>query len=121
MCVNDPETAIQKIFDLEESLAEARQELKNQTFCYEKEKTALKVKLDSAVEMAGNLQEALKMLHDETEDYIKINHLGDPHHNQSMKLAKQALALYDHWVKGKCCVVCEESEHRDDCVCHQES
>ena len=36
--------------------------------------------------------EALKMLHDETADYIRLNHLGDAHHNQSMKLARDALA-----------------------------
>ena len=38
------------------------------------------------------LREALEMLYEETKDYITINNLGDPHHNQSMKLAKQALS-----------------------------
>ena len=34
---------------------------------------------------------ALQMLYDETKNYVEINHLGDPHHNQSMKLARAAL------------------------------
>lgn len=36
-------------------------------------------------------REALQMLYDEMADYIKINHLGDMHHNQLMKLARAAL------------------------------
>jgi len=39
------------------------------------------------------LTEALEMLYQETKDYIVINKLGDPHHNQSMKLARAALKL----------------------------
>lgn len=42
---------------------------------------------------APDLYEALQMLHDETADYIRLNHLGDPHHNQSMQLARAALKL----------------------------
>ena len=38
------------------------------------------------------LREALQMLYDETVDYLTLNHLGDPHHNQSMKLAHAALS-----------------------------
>ena len=37
------------------------------------------------------LRNALKILYEETADYIRINHLGDVHHNQSMKLAKESL------------------------------
>jgi hypothetical protein len=38
------------------------------------------------------LLEALQMLYAEQVDYITLNHLGDPHHNQSMKLARAALS-----------------------------
>jgi hypothetical protein len=44
--------------------------------------------------LQGELQrtrEALKILYEETADYIRINNLGDVHHNQSMKLARAAL------------------------------
>ena len=37
------------------------------------------------------LEEALRMLYEETADYIRINHLGDVHHNRSMQLARAAL------------------------------
>lgn len=39
------------------------------------------------------VREALQMLHDDTKSYIEVNNLGDPWHNQSMKLARDALAL----------------------------
>jgi len=35
---------------------------------------------------------ALRMLYEEQVDYITLNHLGDPHHNQSMQMARAALA-----------------------------
>lgn len=38
-----------------------------------------------------NLVIALRELYLETADYILINHLGDVHHNQSMKLSRDAL------------------------------
>jgi hypothetical protein len=38
---------------------------------------------------------ALKLLYDETADYITVNHRGYVHHNQSMKLAKQALNTWN--------------------------
>lgn len=38
-----------------------------------------------------SLLQALKILHDETEDYIRINNLGDPHHNKSMQYARDAI------------------------------
>ncbi len=41
---------------------------------------------------APELLEALKLLHDETADYVRVNNLGDPWHNQSMKLARAAIA-----------------------------
>lgn len=43
--------------------------------------------------------QALRTLYDETADYIKVNHLGDVHHNQSMKAARDALALAE---RGQC-------------------
>lgn len=42
--------------------------------------------------LAGELRLALQVLYEETAEYITINHLGDVHHNQSMKLAREALA-----------------------------
>lgn len=35
---------------------------------------------------------ALRILHDETVDYVRLNNLGDPWHNQSMQMARAALA-----------------------------
>lgn len=57
--------------------------------------------LDDAIENSINarvegLVEALKMLHDETVDYVQINNLGNPWHNQSMKLAKEALSKFNN-------------------------
>jgi len=37
-------------------------------------------------------KEALKLLYDETADYITINKLGPVHHNRSMQMARDALA-----------------------------
>lgn len=36
-------------------------------------------------------REALQCLYDETADYIRINNLGDVHHNRSMQMARDAL------------------------------
>lgn len=38
-------------------------------------------------------EEALRVLYEETADYIRINNLGDVHHNRSMKLARHALKV----------------------------
>lgn len=43
---------------------------------------------------ADKMAEALNQLYTETADYILINHLGDVHHNKSMKDARKALAAY---------------------------
>ena len=40
----------------------------------------------------ADLREALKLLYEETADYIRINHLGDVHHNRAMQMARDALA-----------------------------
>jgi len=40
----------------------------------------------------GQIREALQRLYDETVDYIRINNLGDVHHNVSMQMARDALA-----------------------------
>lgn len=42
---------------------------------------------------APDLLEALQILYAEQVDYIKLNHLGDPHHNRSMQLAREAIRL----------------------------
>ena len=42
---------------------------------------------------AEQVRAALQALYDETADYIRINHLGDVHHNRSMQLARDALSL----------------------------
>jgi hypothetical protein len=44
------------------------------------------------IEAAPDLLEALKTLYEENADYIRLNHLGDVHHNRSMQLARDALA-----------------------------
>jgi hypothetical protein len=41
---------------------------------------------------APDLLMALKLLHDNTADYIRINNLGDPHQNQDMQMARAAIA-----------------------------
>lgn len=45
---------------------------------------------------APALHEALRVLYDETADYIRLNHLGDVHHNRSMQLARDALAALEN-------------------------
>ena len=37
------------------------------------------------------LRNALQALYDETADYIRLNRLGDVHHNRSMQMARDAL------------------------------
>lgn len=37
------------------------------------------------------LESALRGLYDETADYIRVNRLGEVHHNQTMKAARDAL------------------------------
>lgn len=51
----------------------------------------LEEKIESLESRLKLATEALKMLYEETVDYITINNLGDPHHNQSMRLAAEAL------------------------------
>jgi hypothetical protein len=41
---------------------------------------------------APELLEALRILYEETADYIRINNLGDVHHNRSMQFARDVLA-----------------------------
>jgi len=53
---------------------------------------ALQEQLRIAQADSANARDALSMLYQETADYIKINNLGDVHHNQSMKLARNVLA-----------------------------
>lgn len=36
---------------------------------------------------------ALRLLYNETKDYITRNNLGDPHHNRSMQVARKVLGL----------------------------
>lgn len=36
-------------------------------------------------------RDALKCLYDETADYIRLNNLGDIHHNRSMQMARDVL------------------------------
>jgi hypothetical protein len=45
----------------------------------------------SAANEVEKMREALQMLYDETVDYVTLNKLGDPHHNKSMKMARDAL------------------------------
>jgi hypothetical protein len=41
---------------------------------------------------APELYAALKLLHDNTAEYIRINHLGDPYQNADMRAARDVLA-----------------------------
>jgi Na+-transporting NADH:ubiquinone oxidoreductase subunit NqrC len=45
----------------------------------------------SESERADRDEAALQCLYDETADYIRINNLGDIHHNRSMQMARDAL------------------------------
>jgi len=56
-----------------------------------KERDELKTQLQAAQTACAQMREALSVLYEETADYIRINHLGKVHHNQSMKLARKAL------------------------------
>lgn len=42
---------------------------------------------------APHLLAALKLLYEETADYIRINNLGDVHHNKAMQRARDAIAM----------------------------
>jgi len=46
----------------------------------------------TAVMELGRAEEALRMLYEENKDYILTNQLGDPHQNQSMKVAREVLS-----------------------------
>lgn len=48
--------------------------------------------LRSLLKRHEEMRLALEILYEETKDYITINHLGDPHHNRSMQLAREALS-----------------------------
>lgn len=47
---------------------------------------------DQAEKQRDVLTVALRRLYEETADYIRINNLGDVHHNVSMQMARDALA-----------------------------
>jgi len=62
------------------------------------EMNKLRGERDSWIKAAGEeahisrkLREALQLLYSETCDYIRVNNLGDVHHNRSMQLARDAL------------------------------
>ncbi|MDN7988981.1 hypothetical protein QZM97_02710 [Burkholderia orbicola] len=52
----------------------------------------LRAELEAAARERDTLRSALQVLHDETADYVRINNLGDPYHNCSMQMARDALA-----------------------------
>lgn len=43
------------------------------------------------IQRIEELRKALQLLHDNTAEYISINNLGDPWHNQDMQMARAAL------------------------------
>jgi len=54
------------------------------------------IQADARADLEQRIKElelALTILYDETADYIKINNLGDIHHNASMQNARKALHL----------------------------
>lgn len=52
---------------------------------------AIQLQERSIAEAQKPLYDALKILYEETADYITINNLGDVHHNRSMQGARDAL------------------------------
>lgn len=60
----------------------------------QKSKNSDEIKREESYEL-DLLYKALYDLYLETIDYITINHLGDPHHNRSMKQARDALNFKD--------------------------
>lgn len=46
-----------------------------------------------AIDELKIVRDALQRLYEETADYIRLNNLGDVHHNRSMQMARDALAL----------------------------
>ena len=94
-CQCDLDECRERIEKERDALKAENRRLKYEVDHYEKESLGFycdRERLKSQVEV---LREALKILHDETVEYITINHLGDPHHNQSMKLAREALKKAD--------------------------
>ena len=73
-------------------LTELRELMQKDKSCHEIDEYNVKEFLydnaDAIVELVG----AAKMLHDETADYVTLNKLGDPHHNRSMQLTRDALS-----------------------------
>ena len=53
-------------------------------------------------------QRALRILYEEISDYIRINNLGDVHHNRSMQFARDVLAAHPAVICTYCQSVCEE-------------
>jgi hypothetical protein len=81
--------AVQQTAALRAELDEARRVLgvRNDTL------RELESQRDALAVNVARLREALELLYDETADYIRINKLGDVHHNRSMQLARDALAV----------------------------
>ena len=49
--------------------------------------------IDRLLKDNTRLRNALRMLYEDTADYIRTNHLGPVHHNFSMQKARRALKL----------------------------
>jgi hypothetical protein len=62
------------------------------SFIYRDIATNLQAELTSIRNSHADLVAALQVLYEETADYIRINNLGDVHHNRSMQMARAALA-----------------------------
>lgn len=52
-------------------------------------------------EAVHGLRNALKLLYDNTADYIRINNLGDVHHNQDMQMARECLEKFQQFKDAK--------------------
>lgn len=52
----------------------------------------VKRRAETAERERDELRAALQILHDETADYVRLNNLGDPYSNQSMRMARDAMA-----------------------------
>ena len=64
----------------------------------------------------ARLREALTILYEETADYIRINKLGDVHHNRSMRIARDTLA--DSAPDPKAQAVAEAEQHLVEAALH---